>query len=326
MQYEYDGYVELFTIPSELVWSLNWLNPDFPLDNETYAGVQSPIVALGNVHLGPCGGDLNEGLCISCAEECALSLCTRQTEMSVVNDSTDTKFIDEHFGCLSQVHNDRGTLSSTLCWQAGKLCGDDELVDTTSSSAPGLDVDFCSDGIVLHAETYSGTVERRLMARLTGNQTFTWTSSNGNDYDERRTTVSSFIMDYINTNGLGPVLAGVAASLTQQAHLANTSQTEFGTVGTTEKFVAIDWPWLIYPATLVLGAIVLLALTALHSHQCGLKTWKSSMLLLLYRTLDPDLVARQPVLHDVSTMTGVAGKAKVKLVETSREDGVVLTQ
>jgi hypothetical protein len=76
----------------------------------------------------------------------------------------------------------------------------------------------------------------------------------------------------------------------------------------------------------VLSAIALLALSAHHSHRCGLRIWKSSMLPLLYRTLDPDLLARQPVLHDVSTMTGVAGKAKVTLVETSREDGVVLTQ
>jgi len=50
------------------------------------------------------------------------------------------------------------------------------------------------------------------------------------------------------------------------------------------------------------------------------------MLPLLYRTLDPGLLAKQAVLHNVSTMTGVAGKAKVMLVEIAREGGVVLTQ
>jgi hypothetical protein len=50
------------------------------------------------------------------------------------------------------------------------------------------------------------------------------------------------------------------------------------------------------------------------------------MLPLLYRSLDPNLLARQPVLQDVSTMTGVATKAKVMLVEASREDRVVLAQ
>jgi hypothetical protein len=168
-------------------------------------------------------------------------------------------------------------------------------------------------------------VQGKLLTRLTGNQTASLESGK-RGIVEHVTTASSYAMEYINATGLGPVLAGVAASLTQQALLANTSEIFEGTVLTTETYVAVDWPWLIYPATLVIGAIVLLALTALHSHRCGLRIWKSSMLPLLYRTLDPDLLARQPVLHDVSTMTGVAGKAKVTLVETSREDGVVLTQ
>jgi hypothetical protein len=50
------------------------------------------------------------------------------------------------------------------------------------------------------------------------------------------------------------------------------------------------------------------------------------MLPLIYRSLDLNLLARQPVLQDVSTMKGVAGKAKVKLVEASCEDRVVLAQ
>jgi hypothetical protein len=170
------------------------------------------------------------------------------------------------------------------------------------------------------------TLQGKLLTRLTGNQTGLWVIGGKGAFQEKDAITSSFTMDYITENGLGPVLAGVAASLTQQALLANTSEKVMGTVWTTETFVAVDWPWLIYPATLVLNSIILLALTALHSHRCGLRIWKSSMLPLLYRTLDPDLLAGQPVLHDVSTMTGVAGKAKVTLVETSREDGVVLTQ
>jgi len=77
---------------------------------------------------------------------------------------------------------------------------------------------------------------------------------------------------------------------------------------------------------LVLGAIVLLALTAIHNRRCGLKIWKGSILPLLYRTVDPELLARQPVLHDLSMMAVAAGRAKVTLVEISREDRVVLSQ
>jgi hypothetical protein len=319
------------------VWPLGLLNDDLnkPLDNETYAGVTNPVVALGNVHVQRCSEHpttFEEGLCITSAEECALSLCRKKFEMSVVNGTTNTRSTDEDFGCLSQVHDEPGGNSSwkfgtgTRCWQAGQSCANLEFVNLTSLEIPedpyypGLE--FRSGGIVFDPST----VQTMLLARLTGNQSAEWAMGGTRMFIEYEATASSFTMAYITDNGLGPVLTGVAASLTQQALLANTSEISKGTVSTTETYVAVNWPWLIYPAALVLGSIVLLALTALHSHRCGLKIWKSSMLPLLYRTLDPDLLARQPVLHDVSMMTGVAGKAKVTLVETSREDGVVLTQ
>jgi hypothetical protein len=329
------------------VWPLGLLgdNLTMPLDNETYAGVTNPIVALGNVNVQRCDETaLDKGLCITFAEECALSLCTRQFEPSVVNGTTNNMITNEDFGCLSKVHNDEASALpsgiKTHCWQAGEPCADLQYTNLTSILAEDYtypELGFCSDGIIVHTSPLPiddgslaaimarPTVQGKLLSRLTGNQTAWWSSTHG-DVNEAATTASSFTMEYINATGLGPVLAGVAASLTQQALLANTSEKVIGTVWTTETIVAVDWPWLIYPATLVLSAIALLALTALHSHRCGLKIWKSSMLPLLYRTLDLDLLARQPVLHDVSKMTGVAGKAKVTLVDTSREDGVVLTQ
>jgi hypothetical protein len=281
------------------------------------------------------GAALDNGLCIDFAEECVLSLCTRELAPSVVNVTTSKIITNEDFGCLSKLHDDDGYAFSgtpTHCWESGKSCDDLHFINLTAIEAdghqyPGLD--FCSDGIFVQTSPAS-SVQSTLLTRLTGNQTARWSSPIGfsfrESFAESITTSSSYTIEYINATGLGPVLAGVAASLTQQALLANTSEQVPGTVWTTETFVAVDWPWLIYPAALVLSSIILLALTALHSHRCGLRIWKSSMLPLLYRTLDPDLLARQPVLHDVSTMTGVAGRAKVTLVETSREDEVVLTQ
>ena len=339
---------------STIVWSGTWPlsllkhNVSVPLDNETYVEVTNPIVALGNVQLQWCEDFAPEkGLCITSAEECVLSLCARQFETSVVNGTANTTITNEDYGCLSQIHDDTGTVAygtSTHCWQAGKPRAELQMTNVTGSydwedrAYQGLD--FCSDGIVVQdfqkqtddslASTLAvQSVQANLLTRLIGNRT---TRSDSKDYysflrDNLTTsTASSYTMEYITENGLGPVLSGIAASLTQQALLANNSEKLAGTVYTTETFVAVDWPWLIYPATLVLAAIILLILTAIHSHRCRLRIWKSSMLPLLYRTLDPDLLGRQPVLHDVSTMTGVAGRAKVTLVETSREDGVVLTQ
>jgi hypothetical protein len=333
------------TLCKGVVWPLALLNYNLsmPLANETYAGVTNPVVALGNVNIQRCDETaLEKGLCITFAEECVLSLCTRQFETSVVNGTTETTITNENFGCLSQVHVDddhHGQVTPgipTHCWGSGRACDDLHFTNLSSLlrdqdlSHPGLE--FCSDGIIVQDSGWPEkndilgipNVQGKLLTRLTGNQTADL--STGKGFREDITTASSYTMEFINATGLGPVLAGVAASLTQQALLGNTSAKVTGPVLTIEAYVAVDWPWLIYPATLVLSSIVLLALTALHSHRCGLRIWKSSMLPLLYRTLDPDLLAQQPVLHDVSTMTGVAGKAKVTLVETSREDGGVLTQ
>jgi hypothetical protein len=329
------------------VWSLGLLgdNLTMPLENETYAGITNPIVALGNVNVQRCDETaLDKGLCITFAEECALSLCTRQSEPSVVNGTTNNMITNEDFGCLSKVYGERTSEvpndMKTHCWQAGKPCADLQYTNLTSVLAEDdshPELDFCSNSIIVHTSPLPvddgslaaimarPTVQGKLLSRLTGDQTAWWSSAH-RDVNDAAPTTSSDTMEYINVTGLEPVLAGVAASLTQQALLANTSGKVIETVWTTETVVAVDWPWLIYSATLVLSAIALIALTAHHSHRCGLRIWKSSMLPLLYRTLDPDLLARQPVLHDVSTMTGVAGKAKVTLVETSREDGVVLTQ
>jgi hypothetical protein len=324
------------TIVREGVWSLNpRLNgdPSIPLDNGTYAGVTNPIVALGHVKVQRCSASRpgsEKELYITFAEECVLSLCAREFETSVVNGTMNKTLVTDDFGCLSKVNlEDLAYLNDTTeshCWQAGTQC------------AGNVTYSFCSDRTVAQT-TQSSTdmgslLQYPLLERLTGNQSTSLSASSGEPWNEDHNifievtapTSSSDTMNYITANNLGPVLAGVAASLTQQALLTNTSTIFEGTVLTTETFVAVDWPWLIYPATLVLAAIVLLILTAIHSHQCGLRIWKSSMLPLLYRTLDPDLLARQPVLHNVSTMTGVAGRAKVTLVKTSCEDVVVLTQ
>lgn len=265
--------------------------------------------------------------------------------MSVVNSTAKTTVTSEDYGCMSQIHDDTGRVvykTNTHCWQVRKSCDELQITNVTSSfdfeefSYPGLE--FCSDGIVVHTFQEHAdnspasilalpSVQSKILTPLTGNQTANLTCdrlARGN-VTESDMANSSYTIEYIAAKGLGPVLAGVAALLTQQAPFANTSEKLTGTVYTTEAFVAVDWHWLIYPATLVLGGTALLVSTALNSHRCGLKIWKSSMLPLLYRTLDPDLLAKQAVLHDVSTMTGVAGKAKVMLVETTREDGVVLT-
>jgi len=321
-------------IVKNVVWPLGLLNNDLfrPLSNQTYAGVTNPIIALGNVQLQLCNKmDLHKGLCITHAEECVLSLCTKQLETSVVNGTTETKANNGDFGCMSQVHRDGGfvlqEVPGTHCWQAGRLCDDLHFTNLSSENYSGSN--YCSDGIsFLEFERHksSPTLQNKLVSRLTGNRTSRWIYDGIGSFEGEATIASSLTMDYVTAQGLKPVLAGVAASLTRQALFANTSEEYMGTVWTTETYVAVNWPWLIFPAKLVLGAIVLLALTAIHSRRCRLKIWKGSILPLLYRTVDPELLARQPVLHDLSMMAVAAGRAKVTLVEISREDRVVLSQ
>jgi hypothetical protein len=159
---------------------------------------------------------------------------------------------NEDFGCLSKVHSDSYSAhvgTGTHCWQAGEPCADLQFINLTAIETddyeyPGLD--FCSEGIIVQTSRNSdeSSVQSTLLTRLTGDQTAHWGSpwSPNFSFSEGVTTSSSFTMDYINATGLGPVLTGVAASLTQQALLANTSEIFKGTVLTTETYVAVDWP------------------------------------------------------------------------------------
>lgn len=234
-----------------VVWPLHLLNYNLsmPLDNETYAGITNPIVALGNAHVQRCDEDaLEKGLCITFAEECALSLCSRRYDTSVVNGTTNTTITNEDFGCMSQLHSERPPLAivsdvvDTHCWQTGESCADLQFTNLTSAGPTGPG--FCTDGIVVQNSTdmyfmaptiIEGVdIQSRLLQRLTGNRTATLTYTSS--LREDAISASSFAMEYIAANGLGPVLAGVAASLTQQALLANTSERVVGTVWTTDTY------------------------------------------------------------------------------------------
>lgn len=53
-------------------------------------------------------------------------------------------------------------------------------------------------------------------------------------------------------------------------------------------FIEVTWPWLIYTATLVVCAGVLLALTMWLTHGRDKMAWKSSSLALLFHPLPSD--------------------------------------
>lgn len=167
------------------VWPLSLLNHNLsiPLANQTYVGVTNPILALGNVHVQICDEAApGKGLCITLAEECVLSLCTRRYETSVVDGIADVKSKDEDFGCLSQVHADGGVIgqgTETHCWQVGKLCDSLHFTDFTSFDPDDHpEFVFCPDGVVVQTAARvqdnslasiiaRPTVQGKILTRLT---------------------------------------------------------------------------------------------------------------------------------------------------------------
>lgn len=139
------------------VWPLSLMNRNLsiPLDNQTYVGVTNPIIALGNVHVQRCDeAALESGLCITLAEECVLSLCTRSFGTSVVDGTADVTFNNEDFGCLSKAYADDGygvDDIDTHCWQAGKSCDSLHFTNVSSFREEGVPEGFvlCPDGIAV---------------------------------------------------------------------------------------------------------------------------------------------------------------------------------
>lgn len=84
-----------------------------------------------------------------------------------------------------------------------------------------------------------------------------------------------------------------ALSITNDIRLRGSSssenQTYAGTTLFTRPFVKVRWAWLTFPAVLVSGSVLFLALNIVQSRFDNVQAWKSSVLAMLFCTMDDDI-------------------------------------
>ena len=124
--------------------------------------------------------------------------------------------------------------------------------------------------------------------------------------------------------------ANITASLTnyiRQNSVANFSTPALGVASQDKTCIVVRWPWLLFPATLVLLTLIFFVLTLLETRPTGTRPdiWKSSPLALLYHGLAHEdgrgaaLRASNNMAH-IDGMQALADATAVKL--NSSNDGV----
>jgi hypothetical protein len=100
------------------------------------------------------------------------------------------------------------------------------------------------------------------------------------------------------------------------------SRSAYGDTIKVETCVQVRWPWISFPAGLVVLAILFLALTIWSTKQIpstnsGRKVWKTSSLAVLFNRLDERLLREQGSMDKKSEMMDRAARLQVAL---KRED------
>ncbi|GAB7361293.1 hypothetical protein MBLNU230_g1352t2 [Neophaeotheca triangularis] len=317
-----------------MVWVLDGLDLD-PLDpasfgstpyakgltNASYIGVQSPVIALGHVKANV--QHSKEGpftMRISEAQECVLSLCTIDSHITVSNGTVNVEEYKKSFGSMyyrKQYNRPDGNYSARLettdaCWKRDSRA---DLTDT-KSYVPGLSglnrSVFCPDKYWFNESSHDWTpaIANAITGHhfenrwLVGRQTLQYAGD----------PFSVPAMKAVAREGLGHVLAGMAASLTRFGLSANPTEQVQGSAKSTQTFINVNYYWLIYPLALEIGGIILLTVAIVWSSGNDVRLWKSSILPFLYFGVDADLLVQRPAPETISAMAWAAKGVHVQMV------------
>lgn len=286
------------------------------------------------------------------AEECIITLCERTLQVSVVNGTPRTTVVNENFGLLEQfgtgipghiIHGqpEPQYIDNMICWRTNDTSPVPDLDNIAAhcrnhsvplalpaspffcplgvSGSSGGDGSVCGDG-----PSYAMSIANH----LTGNQTadLEIMLAYGSSYVTYDLTYSSPISERISSSNLSVVADGVAQALTQLALSDDTAWNVNGTALVTGTYVAVAWPWLLFPTTLVFGTAILLAKVVMQSHNKGIKLWKTSVLPFLYHGYEDEPWTDNASFDHVSAMTTAAEGRQVGLKYSAARKRMMLRQ
>ena len=316
------------TTEQSLVWAVHSTNqsvstsePGYPMATTEYLGIENPLMVFGYVSLAT-NLSLNTPrvpptIEIVRAEQCVLTPCLREYEISTPGGIPTVKVVDIDYGSIVYWLPEGESNLPQTCWQASgnnvtyvwnEPCesNDSFCVDeAANASAPA----FCPAGVYQQA----------LIDRLSGN------TSTVNVYNntllDSSTTPAPDVLQVVQSDNLTSLMGNMAASLTKLG-LRLSNETVMGNVTVSEVYVVVDWEWMILPAVLEVAGVILLLATMMMTQRHNVSLWKTSSLALIYHGLEGRSLRNQDVAQDVCGMSLAAGTTVVKL-GTADEDGRV---
>lgn len=306
------------TRPRRYTWSLNidptpdsyWTDQ---WQNETFAGVSSPLYAMGYLDI-----DLDEShsrLVLNQAISCALTPCvrTQHTRMQSYVLEPNVTYTDYGWIEIAQPQYD-GSITSG--WRASVNGTDFEMVDRGVPNYDGSANDFI----------------RSLRIVLEGNSTYTrqgnfYGEGNENNFDYEATAFaqtsspwSSIGQQAIDANGnFTNVVDQVARAISGKMQELQDTAVD-GTVLRSEVIVVVRWVWLAFPLVLVVIGLGGLVATVFATRRSDLPIWKDSVLPLLLRhggqreTLVKDSCVGGTQLNEASSLAREAELEQVHLI------------
>ena len=307
--------------------------------SSTYLDVFDPVVTFAHVSVSwdqTYDASIPLRHKINMVEECILTLCDVEYQISTENGAANTKVVNRNFGSIETYNNtwwwSGGTVS---CWQSNNRTEPEPPPEVLQAEKQIADSIFCPTTLAnpCMPNCYSWIIAEQLV----GEEYVRYYSpyeggdeepSGLSDHDDANYT--SPAAQYIATHSLEEALAGVAASLSHHsravASLYSSAEDVPGLVFGTVTYVQTAWYWLIFPFILNVGGILFLFLAVYQSKRKGIRPWKASILPLLYHGLEPELLSTRPLSVDVSAMEKVAESTTVHLALSKGRSKAMLKQ
>lgn len=257
--------------------------------NSTFAGVKNPLVAYAYAEIGTKEGDFSENTLVSDDVilkkiiECSLSVCLRKYDISVNNGDASIHTSPPDLGVtyLTQKPDTLRPSEKIPCWRPKE--------SYTTDAQPALNLTFCDMGMQRLQNQMSGVlpVINQIdwnRGSMSGFRTNAEKEVAVGESDSERNAIK-VNADRIVIIGFEEAMKRIAASLTRLG-LKSTNDSVHGTVKTVEVFVTVQWPWLAFPASLVLLGIIFLVITIVLSRKNHAPLWKSSTLPSFYHGLE----------------------------------------
>lgn len=121
---------------------------------------------------------------------------------------------------------------------------------------------------------------------------------------------------YLDLSHIPALLSNLTRSISVGLRQTSSAEAIQGNVLWTDTFIHVVWYWLIFPFTLLLLSFIFLMATVRKTQQDKIRTWKSSMLPLIFHGLSSKYKHEVEVVEEVSAMERKAEDLKVELMET----------